>query len=234
MKIETDKKSYVFQNLSKQVVGDMRMRAEQRELKHADLAEILGVDRSAISKTMNGDTNLTLKKIADIAAATGSKCFFRMTPDYDHFEQRQAISMVENEDPFAIQKVQKHVGRGLSLKGLMQEAEKYIRDIAHERKFVWEDDVHVSIKPDINEFFLGDEGAANRDVEPFIHVFPDDEDKYPDAEVCIKVEYKFADGFAGVEWVLVDTELNEHFRSRDLRQVAQLALLVLSRDGFRN
>ncbi len=228
MKIETDKNSTVFLDLSKQVVGDMRTRVEESGRTHAALADILHVDRSAISKTLNENTNLTLRKVAEIAAATGSRCYFRMTRDANLDDLPSAMSLVSSSTGSGPNKKR----RGLNPKGLLDEAAQYIRDLSSEGTFIDADEVHVFVQDDVDSF-LG--GEFEKDFDAFIYISPEDEGLLSTStEIAVTVEHSFSDGFSEVEWVLNDLAGVEYFRSRDLRQVAELALIVLSRGGFKN
>ncbi len=225
MKIETNRNADIFLDLSKQVVGDMRMRVEQSEKTQAALADDLNVDRSAISKTLSENTNLTLRKVADIAAATGSRCYFRMIPERSAEESGSEIAMVSASKMRAASNKK----RGKSVGALIEDAADYIREVLNADDYAWEESYHANARNDLDKMF-GDQ--FQKDADAFIHVFHDDQNANP-AEIVITPEFTFTDGFSDVEWVLNDTLGAEYFRSRDLRQVAQLAEIIISRGGFK-
>ena len=70
-------------------------------LKQRDVAEKLGVDRSAVNKQLAGTTNLTLRSIADLAWALDADLHFAMNkphpkPGQNHFA---SAPRVHTDDP---------------------------------------------------------------------------------------------------------------------------------------
>jgi antitoxin component HigA of HigAB toxin-antitoxin module len=52
---------------------------EERGMSRADLARTLGISKASIGETLNGESNITLRKLADVAWALGG----RMTITFD-------------------------------------------------------------------------------------------------------------------------------------------------------
>lgn len=235
----------LFEDLAGQVVSDMRERMEHlhdetgRPVTQAMLAQALEVDRSSISKVLGGEANLTLRKISDFAAATGSRCFFRMVRDpASHLFADSPSNFDENSPKWmmmsgASASKGKKTQRGLTQSGLLDAAREYIESVINK------DGVIDHNKGD--EFWVGSLEDTNVFWPPFddnqtkqngISVTLQKRDGVGNVLMIIVAEFTFADGFSETEWVLYDYHGGEHFRSRDLQQVARIAGVVMSRGGF--
>ena len=242
--IQVGARHKILHDLTGQVVSEMRNRLA--DLRHetgqpvtqAMLAQALEVNPSSISKALNGDANLTLRKIANIAAATNSNCLFHMTKMLEYTPKKQ-----------------KNPQNGSSLSAMMSEAREYMRQIFDQgglfkdtKQKVYEtDQPRIRIKPlaDLEwEIESSDRYFTPKPKELFgndhsVDNFSDNilDDCHTgislgEVLLIISAEFTFHDGFSEVEWVLYDRMGNEHFRSRDLKQVATLASVIVSRGGF--
>ena len=243
--IQVGLRDKILQDVIGQVVSEMRNRLA--DLRHetgqpvtqAMLAQALEVNASSISKALNGNPkNLTLRKIANIAAATNSNCLFHMTKMLEYTPKKQ-----------------KNPQNGSSLSAMMSESREYMRQIFDQnglfkdkkQKAYETDQSHIFIEPlaewecemeDNGRFFTpGSKELYGNDR------LVDNYDGYLDdchigigldkvLLLIISAEFTFDNGFSRVEWVLYDLMGNEHFRSRDLKQVAILASAIVSRGGF--
>lgn len=241
--IQTKHRHKSFEDLAGQVVGDMRDRMEKlreetgRTVTQAMLAQALELDPSAISKTINGDPNLTLRKISDFAAATGSKCYFRMTRD-PHSEIHTANGW-EDGTSLKMMTALPAAKRGkmqnkLSLNDMLQAARKYIEEILESDELLYRgnnDQLSVKLLEGSNWSFppFDDQNKKENGISVRLRKV----DLTDEVILFIAAEFTFADGYSEVEWVLYDISGHDHFRSRDLQQVARLAAIVMSRGGFK-
>ena len=238
-----------FEDLAGQVLGDMRARMENlrgeinQPITQSKVAQAMDVDRSSISKMLGGETNLTLRKIADFAAATGSSCYFRMVRNPEshlHVNTLQTMNMVV---PTAKGTKKRH---GLTFAEMLNSARNYIEGLILEEALLDQDlrdKLWVGPRDDNDKWAPFRIKDTNDRYSPFddkqkkdstISVWLGEGEAAGDCDLIlfIAVEFTFADGFSEIEWVLYDVKGEEHYRSRDLQQVARLAGIVLSRGGF--
>lgn len=65
---------------------------EQQGATQADLARLLGVNRSVLSRRLNGSANLTLSSIADLAWALDRDLNFSLSqPDYENHDRHNQV-----------------------------------------------------------------------------------------------------------------------------------------------
>lgn len=239
VKISVDARHKALEDLTRQVVGDIRYRMDNlcgengQPFTQAMLAKSLDVDPSSISKAISGDANLTLRKISNIAYATGSKCYFLMAADLSSEVNRSVGVKSHNELAMITantgkQKTNKQ--KGLSFPGMLLAAKNYVRQVFKESGLFEKGNQNysdISIKLLDNENRIANLRPDREETDRGIQIHT------PGSEIiAIIAEFIFSDGFSEVEWVLYDIARNEHFRSRDLRQVAIVAAVVLARGGF--
>ncbi len=67
-------------DLRVQVTESILMLMQHKGISKSDLANALGVSRSAITQALSGSRNLSLSLLADISSALGTKVVFELAP----------------------------------------------------------------------------------------------------------------------------------------------------------
>ena len=177
---------------------------------------------------------MTVSKLAQIASNTGSRIHLRMIeePDSEFHRKLNMVSYYEHEE-------RAHPRRkGLSLRGLLADAKIYIDNTINEARLLKNtNDLKVSILE--TEEFFGIEPEEFEELEEdaantfgiLVENWDSSLQHTRHSSLFIAPEFTFNDGHSETEWVIYDRLHNEHFRNRDLRQVAQLCGIMLSRGG---
>jgi len=211
-------KSQVMGELSRRL-KDMRKQEGAPETQ-AEIANVLEMSRSNLTKSFSRESNLSLSKIADLAAATGSECHFYLSPNNDPYWQDQSGELSSSAN--------------IKMMSVLSYS-----DFGEKQKVKTETEL-LDLARDFIREFLRRELNSNNENEIF-----DPSSRVTEGSLDIKVvkgrditqalivrEYTFENGFSDVEWVLKDHQNAEHFRSRDLGLIARVLLSVIARGGF--
>jgi hypothetical protein len=216
--IELDQRERYLRDLREQIVGDIRARFE--ELKRSklrvtqkDIAQALGSSPSSVNKILMNDSNLTIKKIADVGLATGSVCHFRMVRDPNS-------SVLPREAALKLEKSSAERKTRLASTELLDVAASYVRNIFGNMGLIEDCKFEVQCgKEKTSPGIIEIDGADDQDWDRYLE----------DLKLRISPEFCFKDGHAEVEWVLLNSNWEEQFRQRDLHLVAAHAAVMLSR-----
>ena len=186
----------------------------------AEVTDDLEMSRSNIKRSFSRESNLSLSKIADLAAATGSECHFYLSPIKDPYWQSQSDEFSSSAN---IQMMSKFSYSDFGEKKKVK-TETELLDLAREfiEDFLW----HELKGNNENEIFDPSIDVTRGDLNITLAKGSDI------IKSSIIKEYTFENGFSDIEWVLIDHKNTEHFRSRDLGLVAKVLLSVIQRGGF--
>ena len=98
-KIPEGKKELVRADLRVDVTQTLVLEMERRNVTKSQLAKIIGVSRSAITQALSPNSNMSLNRLADIAAALGMRAEFVLRSAFSESDQRPLAPVADKWTP---------------------------------------------------------------------------------------------------------------------------------------